>query len=146
MALIQSIDRSKPMYLDGNIEVPHHEPVIEELALQMNQPQLRYCDVSSGDRVTLPPSEANSFLSFLAMTDWGSIVEQDLQCMSQTSEGDPLLTSWLELDQFVELAEAAYAAGALPPLSDVFERWSASGVVRVYIEGFRFDRREGQLP
>lgn len=91
-----------------------------------------------GERIELAPDDGSiGFFNWLRQSTWASELESCLQCLSETNEGEPLLTTWLELDDFAAMVSAATTAGWLPPLGFAIARWRESGCVLVDFTWFR---------
>ena len=76
------------------------------------------------------------FLDWLVETGWASKVERDLQCLCETDKGEPLLTSWMELDEFAALAADATCASMMPSMEDAIARWRELEVTDVFFDGY----------
>jgi hypothetical protein len=77
------------------------------------------------------------FFDWLRQSKWALELEVCLQCVSETSAGEPLLMSWLDLEDFAELAVAAEAAGWLVSSAIDLARMRAKGCTLVVFEWFK---------
>jgi hypothetical protein len=141
MSTLKDIDHTRTVSIYPTFEARVDEPVIIELAEQLKNPNLLRCDEPlEGRQITLMDADARRFLEWLAATRWGAILETDLQCVTETAKGEPLLTTWLELTVFTEMASEANAANVLPVLKETLNDWRECHVKNVYIDGFRLER------
>jgi len=91
-----------------------------------------------GERIELAPDDGSiGFFDWLRQSPWASELESCLQCLSETNNGEPLLTTWLELDDFAALGVAATVAGWLKPLETAVARWRANGCALVDFTWFK---------
>lgn len=91
-----------------------------------------------GEEIELTPDYGSAgFFDWLKQSAWAPELERILQCVSETSAGEPLLIAWLELDDFAELAVAAEAAGWLVPSEVDVARYRAKGCTLVDFTWFK---------
>lgn len=104
--------------------------------IRARDPSEENFDTPLADGVVFSGPDAAVFWGWLSHSDHLEKFEQDLQSMSQTAQGEPLLTTWMEWDDFMDLVNAARADHALPDFSAILAKWSAQGALRVYVDGF----------
>jgi hypothetical protein len=137
MSTLKDIDHARDVSICPTIETQVEEPCVIELAQKLQNPNLLRCDEPlTGNPIILTGANARRFLEWLAETRWAAVLEEDLQCVAQTDKGEPLLTTWLELDVFSTLAAEAHAAHILPSLEETLSTWRTCHVKNVYIDGF----------
>lgn len=91
-----------------------------------------------GEQIELAPGDGSvGFFTWLRQSPWASELESFLQCLSQTSEGELLLTTWLELDDFAALTAAATVVSWLQPQGTALARWRANGCALVNFTWFK---------
>ncbi len=138
MRTLKDIDHDRDIKITPHVRTAIDDPVIRQLAVENNDSNLLKCDTPLTDlSITLPSEHARPFLEWLASTSWGAVLEEDLQSMAETDKGEPLLSTWLELDRFEALATAAHAARVLPAdPAPSLSAWRAQQTRNVYIDGF----------
>lgn len=138
MATLKDIDHDRDISITPAIRTKIDDPLIVNLARERKDPNLLKCDSPVVEHsIVLKGSHARRFLEWLATTPWGTVLEKDLQSMTETAKGEPLLSTWLDLARFEQLANDAHAAGALPQsLQSNFADWRSLGIGNVYLDGF----------
>jgi hypothetical protein len=93
----------------------------------------------AGEIIEISPARdgQSHFLDWLAESGWVAKVERDLQCLSETNKGEPLLTSWMKLDEFAALAADAAVASMMPSMEEAIARWRELGVTDVFFDGYK---------
>lgn len=124
MASLLDIDCSLPVNFTPVCPIPTRNPSEENF------------DTPLDEGVVFSGPEASVFWGWLSNSDYLDRFEQDLQSLSQTAQGAPLLTTWLEWGEFMALISAARVDHALPDFASTLAKWSAQGAHRVYIDGF----------
>ena len=127
-ANIEDIDLTKPVYLTN---VTH----------DLDRPMLRV--VESSTSISLPGEEGLLFIDWVKQTRWRSLIEADLQCLSQDGEtGEPLLTTEIPLVVFREQLCAGGRHMQDARTADLFDRlrsltrnWREAGGDTVTIAG-----------
>ena len=91
-----------------------------------------------GEEFELTPDNGSAGLfDWLQQSKWAPELERILQCVSETSAGEPLLMAWLELDDFAAMAVAAKAAGWLVSSEVDVARYRAKGCTLVDFTWFK---------
>jgi hypothetical protein len=91
-----------------------------------------------GEKIELTHDNGSvGFFDWLRQSKWALELERCLQCVSETSAGEPLLIEWLDLEDFAELAVAAEAAGWLVSSAIDLARMRAKGCTLVVFEWFK---------
>lgn len=144
MASFLDIDLTKPLAITPCVMKKLTEPDMLRVLEPMGEPNLLKIDTPIGDIITLDPSAASAFMDWLLQSRWRPVLEADLQCMTETAQGEPLLTTWLQLDSLKVLVDDAKHIAALEPVRTALATWAEQGVGNVYIEGY--DRRQRPAP
>lgn len=138
MTNLKNIDHARSITFSPTIETTIDVPSIIELAQRLNDSNLLRCDEPIvGRQITLMEDESGRFLAWLALSRWGALVANELQCMAATAAGEPLLSAALDLEVFAALACDATEAQVLPALDDTLKRWREINVKHVYLDGYR---------
>lgn len=138
MARWRDIDHDRKVTIFPVIETQIDDP--ELVALAKGDPFMLRADVPvEGEGIVLTDLDARRFLEWLAATSWGRSAERDMQCISETDQGEALLTTWLELDQSKQMMVAAEVAQVFShsTFTALVASWQSLGAARVCIEGFR---------
>jgi|SRR6185437_1941526 len=135
MASFLDIDLTKPLTITPHVMKKLDDPDMLALLEPINDPNLLKCDTPAGEAITLDPSAASTFMDWLLQSRWRPVLEADLQCMTETQAGEPLLTTWMHLDSLKVLVDDARHIEALEPVRDALASWAGKGVGNVYIEG-----------
>lgn len=92
--------------------------------------------------IELDVTETGHLLAYLLDCCWRADFDWNLQCISETEVGEPLLTGWMSIAEFNSFTE--YATGGTPEQQAVITKlhnltidWEAKGVEDVYFDGYR---------
>ncbi|WP_324729646.1 hypothetical protein [Pseudomonas chlororaphis] len=150
MSKISQIDRNMPLTFYACVSEVVADPVMVALADQLQMPHLLNCDVP------LPPASqvevrdqatVELVLGWLQQNQrWCARIESTLQCMANDSDGRPLLTAFMPIDEFAMLVEDLVIEGLLPDLHLPLAEWRAKGATNFYIDGYRLDAGHGRQP
>lgn len=116
------------------------DPAIVAFAKQADMPQLLNADEPTPGAEELAIPEASAFIAWLQKTEWGKRLEVDLQCLCEDMAGNPLLTSWLRVDDFAQLVADAGPTNFGERLHRALMSWGELGVTTVYVEGHQLTR------
>ena len=134
------IDKKRAMTISGSVtrdlSMMSHHPlhgVVMELAQQQLQPAyLRLADPVDETAHRLP---AGGFVNWVsARPSWTREVFRNLQSISQTSAGDPLLTTWLSADRFWALLRDEKGDPAIEEMAQLAAPWGRLGLDEVYFD------------
>lgn len=141
MANIKQIDKSKPLEFRGDRIRISNDPELIRLTQKTDKSQMLRVSEPVTDTVELSAIDAKPLLEYLARSAWSSEFNTNLQSLSETQSGAPLLTGWMGVAQFREFTQyAGYGANvearsAIRRLHDATHDWIATGVELVYFEG-----------
>lgn len=86
-------------------------------------------DLVDGAEILINPLETPRLIDLLRKSPFREELEGMLQCISETKEGRPLLTTFFDIESFTEFVEEVKSA--FPLLEGVPEAWKKMGVVEV---------------
>lgn len=87
--------------------------------------------------ITFEANETQSVLDWLSACTYKALFERNLQALSATTSGEPLLTTWFTLDEFEAIASGADLPASLQALKGFLAEWRRSGMTDVYVDGYR---------
>lgn len=143
MGTISQIDTSRPLAFYpsvlGKIDVPEIVALAEELQI----PNLLKCEYPiEGLQFTVNDAAAiKATLDWLqGHPRWKREVESTLQCLAEDGEGRPLLTAFMQIDEFEELAVELAANGLLPGIRETVALWRERGATSGNLDGYRLQK------
>lgn len=139
MSSLAQFDRSMPLAFYPCREGQVEDTSIVALAERLQAPQLMRCDIQMGqlEAIVEDASVVGDLLEWLqAHPRWREEVESTLQCLAER-DGRALLTAWMSIDQFEELANEMASSGLAVELASRVAEWREYGATSAYIDGYR---------
>ncbi|MEO7326473.1 MAG: hypothetical protein ABIW82_16765 [Dokdonella sp.] len=87
--------------------------------------------------ITVVPSETPSVLDWLSAGTHIALFERNLQALSDTADGEPLLTTWFSLDEFEVVINGAAVPASLRSIKALLPQWREAGITDIYVDGYR---------
>jgi len=139
MSTISQIDACLPLAFYPSVEGKIDYPEMVELAEKLQNPNLLKCDYPiEGLTFEVNGVRAKAILDWLSEHPrWRREIESTLQCLAQDLEGRPLLTAFMQIDKFEELADELAGSGLLPGFREIVAHWRERGATSGYIDGYR---------
>lgn len=137
MMTFAMVDPTKPVTLYATASKMTREHVLRELAFHLVMPELLHVDEQIEEAEPLVIAEPRELLEWLRGSSWGRRLEADLQCMSVSPDGTPLLSSWLSVREFGRLVVESRGASFSLALNQAFASWGALGMDKVYVDGYQ---------
>lgn len=142
MSTLLDINFDKPLHFYGCKTTLSDDPFLVDMAKKMNMPQLRAVSQIITRVFELPAPDSRSLLKFVSACQWLNNFEENLQCLSETDDGEELLTGWMDTKTFIEFLDAAASFGGnvmhtALKLRDMVDGWQNLGVEEVNFDGFR---------
>lgn len=144
MSRLEQIDQSKPLTFYGSKTIKSDDPVLVKLASSTGIDNLMCISSPATEAITLSPEDGARLLNYLTSCCWREDFDKDLQCISETELGEPLLTGWMSLEQFNQFVTATSEA-RFPicdislKLSKLLSGWTALDIDEVTFTGFRLE-------
>lgn len=141
MATLEQIDPSKPIQLYGSRTAPSDDWFLVELAKQTGDTSLRNVCMCATDAIVLSTEEGRALLEYVASSDWKNTFEKELQCISQTNAGEPLVSGWLTWSNFMGFIESCTAQNSpirhiAIKLNTQIETWHEKKLNEVTFDGY----------
>ncbi|CAG0961989.1 hypothetical protein RHDC4_00746 [Rhodocyclaceae bacterium] len=140
MATLQQIDPQRPLTFVGMRYEKTDDPEMARLAEAMQMPQLQIIANAVTPYVELSAADGAALLAYLPNTAFVTDFAENLQCIAQTTEGEPLLTGWMPLERFREFIahrQADTPAAPLSALDAMMTDWAGIDIAEIYFDGFR---------
>lgn len=141
MAKIAQISAEHPLTFYPMVTKVSDDPHLEALAEQLENPRLVLCDFPLEGNPCLEVSDlqqVEKLLNWLAGdTRWGSVIESTLQSLSEDAQGRPLLSAFMTVSEFADLAAEPDAGTLVPGLAAACASWGALGATNIYFEGYK---------
>ncbi|AVA38336.1 hypothetical protein [Cupriavidus metallidurans] len=134
------IDPARPMCIYGSVtrdlskmtQDPMHDLVMDLAQQTLNPGFLRLADPVNEASFDVLPAE---FLEWLiGVSRWPNEFFEHLQCVTQTSEGEPLLTTWLDADRFWSMLSDGRGVPVVEAISARVDEWRSLGLDEVYFD------------
>ncbi|WP_395794708.1 hypothetical protein [Aquimonas sp.] len=143
MAKIVECDPARPLQLGPEVARVSDEPELIELAHRLGDERYRVLVTPVGDPVQMAAEAGAALLEFICSSSWRQPFESNLQCLSETEMGEPLLTTWmcpqdfeLLLTSFSQVDETSATHSVA--LLEAHRVWAAiSEPVNVFITAYR---------
>jgi hypothetical protein len=117
-----------------------NDPEMVALAQSMNNPRLLLCDTPLDNSLNSVISAGDltaGVLDWLSNHDkWSTRINDCLQCLAEDSEGRRLLTAFMPVGDFEQMADDMAASGFATDLPAKVAQWRELGAVRGYFEGY----------
>ncbi|KPY55629.1 hypothetical protein [Pseudomonas amygdali] len=136
MSKVIHIDTSLPITFYGCAYEKIADPVIVSLAEQMKMPRLLCCSAPvTGAQIVV--QETAGIIDWLRSSPrWSALIEESLQCLAEDSDGRPLLTAFMPIDELVMLAEELNKSG-LCDLRSKFADWRKMGATEGSFDAYQ---------
>ena len=145
---LRDIDAKRGLTFHGCQYRPTEDAELVKLAKEAGLPQLLVCCTPATPMIELSPQHAEVLINFLVSSpSFIGDFDENLQCIAETKEGEPLLTGWLSLARFREILAEVERDPALAghPVQAVIAQlraetqgWTEAEVDEVYFDGFAF--------
>jgi hypothetical protein len=142
---VARIDTTRPMMVHASVTrnlatMPSHpmHDISVRMAQQTQNPAfLRMADPVEGSDFSGP---AAPFLEWL-LNESNCAAEffEDLQCISETDKGEPLLTTWLSASRFSAMLEDGLGVAVIDELSARTKEWHALEMDEVYFDFYAIE-------
>ena len=137
---LETIDLNRRMSVSGSVTRDltqmTHDP-FHEMAMDLAQENLNPAFLRLASSIDEAKMNVDS-LAFVAWLDerpvWHEEFFRNLQCMSQTASGEPLLTTWLSADRFWSLLQAGRGEPAVGEIAQHASTWSGLALDEVYFD------------
>lgn len=139
MAILTDIDISHPLSFRGIRNERTDDPEMIRFAKAMNTPQLQMVAQPATAVTALTADDGATLLAYLPLTPFFGAFQQNLQCLSETAAGEPLLTGWMPLERFGEFLAHRQAETPLAPLAalaSLLDSWAGLHVHEVVFDGY----------
>lgn len=141
---IEQIDKTKPLSVCASLFVKETAPEMVAIADQLGMPNLLQCQTPILDTtISLGGEDVLSFLRWIAESPyWREKFEQDLQCIIQDEDGNPFLSTWIPVNDFIQMLHEGRDLPVMQSLQKASEGWKAKGAVEVCFDGYRIQEKE----
>lgn len=140
MGTISQIDAGQPLVFYPSIAGKVDVPEMMELANELQNPDLLNCErpIEGLEFVVAEAATVQAVLGWLqSHARWRDVVESSLQCLAVDRAGRPLLTAFIPMEVFEDLAGELATTQLIPCLRETLSNWMARGATTVFLEGFR---------
>ena len=141
MATISMIDALAPLWVSPLTR----RLVTFDFSLSNGPPaQIETAEPTSGADA-LQFAEAAEVLAWLNASRWLSRLERDLQCVANDRDGRPILTTWLDFEQFAQLVSDAQDSALAARFQQVHDAWLAAGADLVHFDFYALEETSTAL-
>lgn len=129
------IDTSRPLTVSALTTSEMESGPLREAAERLGDP--RFLSVmETAESITLDPASGAALLRFLSHPTFEGEFERDLQCLAETKDGEPLLTTFFDLIYLSQLFFLLDDDGPFADLRKNIDAWLTAGFERGELEGF----------
>jgi len=136
MATLEMINPEKPIILTGFKTTISEDADLISLASKLGNERLRLIAEPITEAVTIKGQDSGQFLKSVMESSKRDLFDANLQGMAKTKKGEPLLTGWLMLEDFIDVLNNHITTPIASRLIDRIKDWSTIGVEEVYFDGF----------
>lgn len=136
MARVEMINPEKPFTLAGHKTTISTDPVFCKLAKSMGNDRLQMVSEPISEITSLTPDETRVFLQTVIASPHRKLFDENLQGMSQTHDGFPLLSGWMRVSEFGGFLATLDDTPLTIKLKSLVASWETLGAEEVFFDGF----------
>lgn len=138
MSKLSHIDTKMPITFYACVDEVITDPEMVSLAEQMKMPRLLNCSVPLAD-AEIVVRDSGEIMNWLRSNPrWSARLEETLQCLAEDSDGRPLLTAFMPIDQLIMLAEDL-KSDCVCDFRPQFVEWQKMGATEGSFDGYRLN-------
>ncbi|NWC83167.1 hypothetical protein HX798_23170 [Pseudomonas putida] len=142
MGTISQIDAGQPLVFYPSIAGKVDVPEMVHLANELQNPDLLNCErpIEGLELAVADAATVQGVLGWLQRhSRWRGELESSLQGLAVDRAGRPLLTAFIPMEVFEELAGELATTQLIPSLRETLSHWRARGATTAILEGYRVE-------
>ncbi len=105
MSTINDISTNKPLEFYGIKTTVSDDPFFVEMAQKSGMEHFRYVSAPVTETTELTVEDSKSLLDYLKTCCWREDFDNNLQCLSESEDGEPFLTGWMPMSRFEDFVQ-----------------------------------------
>lgn len=138
MCKLSHIDTKMPITFYACVDEVITDPEMVSLAEQLKMPRLLNCSVPLADAEIVVRDNGEIMNWLRSNPRWSARIEETLQCLAEDSDGRPLLTAFMPIDQLIMLAEDLNS-DCVCDFRPQFAEWQKTGATEGCVDGYRLN-------
>lgn len=147
MSRIEQINTEKPLSFSGYRNTIDNNAEMTQLAIKLDCSQLlNTAEPEPKAEINLSVEDSSLLLNYLKNCAWREGFDENLQGMSETEDGEPLLTGWMSIDEFNNFIKNAGLDNpdvkiVIGKLHEASIDWKSMGIDDVYFDGYELTEK-----